>query len=197
VRRALGHDRGFLKTVSRRGNRFVAEVTRADEEGEGTAQVAATIEALAHERERRTNLPAVTSLLLDREAELAEVVRLTAAHRLVTLTGAGGIGKTRLAIEAARYLQSQLPDGAWLVELGPLTVPDLVWVTVATALRLTLPADADLTANDVIDSISNLASKSMIAATLSGALVRYRLLETTRAHALEKQVIGRRRCTWP
>jgi predicted ATPase/DNA-binding winged helix-turn-helix (wHTH) protein len=144
VRRALGHDRGFLKTVSRRGYRFVAEVTRADEVGEGTAQVAATIEALAHEREKRTSLPAVTSLLLDREAELAEVVRLTAAHRLVTLTGAGGIGKTRLAIEAARHLQSQLPDGAWLVELGPLTDPDLVWVTVATALRLTLPAGASL-----------------------------------------------------
>jgi predicted ATPase/DNA-binding winged helix-turn-helix (wHTH) protein len=144
VRRALGHDRGFLKTVSRRGYRFVAEVTRADEVGEGTAEVAATIEALAHEREKRTNLPAVTSLLLDREAELAEVVRLTAAHRLVTLTGAGGIGKTRLAIEAARHLQSQHPDGAWLVELGPLTDPDLVWVTVATALRLTLPAGASL-----------------------------------------------------
>jgi predicted ATPase/DNA-binding winged helix-turn-helix (wHTH) protein len=142
VRRALGHDRGFLKTVSRRGYRFVAEFRRADEVREGTAQVAATIEALDHEREKRTNLPAVTSLLLDRGAELFEVVRLTAAHRLVTLTGAGGIGKTRLAVEAARHLQSQFPDGAWLVELGPLTDPDLVWVTVATELGLTLPVGA-------------------------------------------------------
>jgi predicted ATPase/DNA-binding winged helix-turn-helix (wHTH) protein len=144
VRRALGHDRGFLKTVSRRGYRFVAEITRAGEVGEGTAQVAAAIEALAHEREKRTNLPAVTSHLLDREAELAEVVCLIVEHRLVTLTGAGGVGKTRLAVEAARHLQSQFPDGAWLVELGPLTDPDLVWVTVATALRLTLPAGASL-----------------------------------------------------
>jgi predicted ATPase/DNA-binding winged helix-turn-helix (wHTH) protein len=144
VRRALGKDRGFLKTVSGRGYRFLAEVTRADEEREGTAHAATATEALAHEREKRTNLPAVTSPLLDRQAELAEVLRLVAAHRLVTLTGAGGIGKTRLALEAARHLQSELPDGAWLVELGPLTDPDLVLVTVATALRLTLPAGASL-----------------------------------------------------
>jgi predicted ATPase/DNA-binding winged helix-turn-helix (wHTH) protein len=144
VRRALGKDRGFLKTVSRRGYRFVAEVTRADQGPKATAQAAATTEAFAHEPKKRTNLPAVASSLLDRQAELSEVVRLVAAHRLVTLTGAGGIGKTSLALEAARHLQSELPDGAWLVELGPLTDPDLVWVTVATALRLTLPADASL-----------------------------------------------------
>jgi predicted ATPase/DNA-binding winged helix-turn-helix (wHTH) protein len=144
VRRALGKDRDFLKTVSRRGYRFVAEVTRADQKPEATAQAAATTEALAHEPKKRTNLPAVASPLLDRQAELSEVLRLAAAHRLVTLTGAGGIGKTRLALEVARHLQSELPDGAWLVELGPLTDPDLVWVTVATALRLTLPAGASL-----------------------------------------------------
>jgi predicted ATPase/DNA-binding winged helix-turn-helix (wHTH) protein len=144
VRRALGQDRGFLKTVSRRGYRFVAEITRADEVREGTAQAAVATEAPAHERERRTNLPAVTSPLLDRQAELSEVARLVAANRLVTLTGAGGIGKTRLALEAARHLQSKLPEGAWLVELAPFTDPDLVWVTVATALRLTLHAGASL-----------------------------------------------------
>jgi non-specific serine/threonine protein kinase len=87
VRRALGQDRGFLKTVSRRGYRFVAEVTRTDEVSENSAQVAVTTEVVAHECEKRTNLPATTSLLLDREAELSEVGRLVAAHRLVTLTG--------------------------------------------------------------------------------------------------------------
>jgi predicted ATPase/DNA-binding winged helix-turn-helix (wHTH) protein len=127
VRRALGQDRGFLKTVSRRGYRFVAEVTKADQEPN-----------------KHTNLPAVASPLLDRQAELSEVVRLVAAHRLVTLTGAGGIGKTSLALEAARHLQSELPDGVWLVELGPLTDPGLVLVTIATALGLTLPAGTSL-----------------------------------------------------
>jgi predicted ATPase/DNA-binding winged helix-turn-helix (wHTH) protein len=146
LRRALGRDRGFLKTVSGRGYRFVAEVTSAVEDGEGTAQAAATTEAPTHEREKHTNLPAPTSPLLDRQAELAEVLRLVAAHRLVTLTGAGGIGKTRLALEAARHLQSEFRDGVWLVELGPLIDPDpdLVSVTVATALRFKLPAGASL-----------------------------------------------------
>ena len=144
VRRALGRDRGFLKTISGRGYRFVAEATSADEESESTAKAATTTEteAFAHGREKRTNLPAPTSPLLDRQTELSEVLHLVAAHRLVTLTGTGGIGKTRLALEAARHLQSKFPDGAWLVEFGPLTDPDLVWVTVATALRLTLPAGA-------------------------------------------------------
>jgi predicted ATPase/DNA-binding winged helix-turn-helix (wHTH) protein len=144
VRRALGKDRGFLKTISGRGYRFVAEATSAAEECEGTAKAATTTEteALAYEREKRANLPAPTSPLLDRQAELSEVLRLVAAHRLVTLTGTGGIGKTRLALEVARHLQSELPDGAWLVELGPLTDPDLVSVTVATALPLMLPAGA-------------------------------------------------------
>ncbi len=139
VRRALGKDRGFLKTVSGRGYRFVVEVTSA---AEGTANAATTAKTLVPEPENRTNLPATTSPLLGRQAQLSEVLRLVAAHRLVTLTGAGGIGKTRLALEVARHLQSELPDGAWLVELGPLTDPDLVSATVATALRLTLPAGA-------------------------------------------------------
>src|SRR5258708_5902713 len=115
VRKALGKDRGFLKTISGRGYRFVAEITNAAQEYEGTAEAATTTEALAHEREKCTNLPARTSPLLDRQTELSEVLRLVAAHRLVTLAGAGGIGKTRLALEVARHLHSELPDGAWLV----------------------------------------------------------------------------------
>lgn len=60
------------------------------------------------------------------------------AHRLVTLVGAGGIGKTRLSLEVARQLLSRFPDGVWLAELGPLSDPELVPVTVATALGLAL-----------------------------------------------------------
>jgi hypothetical protein len=89
VRRALGTGRGFLKTVSGRGYRFIAKVKRADEEREGTPQAASTSEALDRERAKRTNLPAPTLSLVDRQAELSEVLRLVAGHRLVTLTGAG------------------------------------------------------------------------------------------------------------
>jgi predicted ATPase len=192
VRRALGKDRSFLKTVSRRGYRFVAEVTRADQEYEGTAQAATTAEELVSEREKRANLPAPTSALLDRQAELSEVVRLAAAHRLVTLTGAGGIGKTRLAVEAARHLQSQFPDGAWLVELGPLTDPDLVWVTVATELRLTLPVGASpddavahlLAAKHILIVLDNCEHVIEAAASVAERLVRgtpaVRVLATSR-----------------
>ena len=61
-----------------------------------------------------------------------------ADHRLVTLTGMGGIGKTRLALEVARHLLPQFADGVWVAELAPLCDPQLVPVTVATALGLEL-----------------------------------------------------------
>src|SRR6202011_5527844 len=65
---------------------------------------------------------------------------LTDSHRLVTLTGAGGIGKTRLGVEVARHLLPKFADGVWVVELAPLSDPDLVPVTVVTALGLELPS---------------------------------------------------------
>src|SRR5260370_17993401 len=80
VRRALGKDRGSLKTISGRGYRFVAEATNAAEECDGTAQAATTTEAVAYERQKRTNLPAPTSPLLDRQAHLSEVLPPAAAH---------------------------------------------------------------------------------------------------------------------
>ena len=90
-----------------------------------------------------TNLPAPTSELIGRAAALAEVTELLGVHRLVTLIGAGGIGKTRLGLEAARELLPGFADGVWVAELAPLSDPGLVPVTVAVALGLTLPAGAE------------------------------------------------------
>ena len=90
-----------------------------------------------------TNLPAPTSELIGRAGALAEVTELLGAHRLVTLIGAGGIGKTRLGLEVARELLPGYADGAWVAELAPLSDPGLVPVTVAVALGLTLPAGAE------------------------------------------------------
>src|SRR6266436_3644507 len=90
-----------------------------------------------------TNLPAPTSELIGRATALAEVTELLGVHRLVTLIGAGGIGKTRLGLEAARELLPGFADGVWVAELAPLSDPGLVPVTVAVALGLTLPAGAE------------------------------------------------------
>src|SRR6266404_5820878 len=77
---------------------------------------------------------------IGREAELGDVANLVTTHRLVTLVGAGGIGKTRLGLEVARHLLARFPDGVFVGELGPLSSPELVPATVATALGLTLVA---------------------------------------------------------
>src|SRR3954447_8692445 len=75
---------------------------------------------------RRHNLPIALTSFVGRARELAEVARLLDRNRLVTLTGAGGSGKTRLGLEAATARVSACPDGVWLVELAGLGDPTLV-----------------------------------------------------------------------
>jgi len=90
-----------------------------------------------------TNLPASTSELIGRASAVAELTELLAVHRLVTLIGAGGVGKTRLGLEVARQLLPEFVDGVWVAELAPLTEPSLVPVAVAVSLRLALPDGAE------------------------------------------------------
>src|SRR5215204_4829214 len=82
------------------------------------------------------NLPAQRSSFVGRERELFEVKRELAMTRLLTLTGVGGSGKTRLALEVARDLLESYPDGAWLVELAPISEDALVTKAVAEALEV-------------------------------------------------------------
>jgi DNA-binding SARP family transcriptional activator len=72
------------------------------------------------EEDRKTNLRAELSSFVGRDADVAAVRELVAGHRLTTLIGPGGSGKTRLATETARTLLGDLPDGAWLVELAAI-----------------------------------------------------------------------------
>ncbi|HVQ50773.1 MAG TPA: adenylate/guanylate cyclase domain-containing protein, partial [Mycobacterium sp.] len=81
-------------------------------------------------------LPAQFTSFVGREAEMAEVRQLLKEHRLVTLTGDGGAGKTRLAIEIAGQLLDEFAAGVWYVDLAPITHPDLVPLTVARAFGL-------------------------------------------------------------
>ena len=82
----------------------------------------------------RHNLPAPRTSFIGREREMLEVKRALAMTRLLTLTGTGGSGKTRLALEVVRSLVGAYPDGVWLVELAPLSEGTLVPQVVARAL---------------------------------------------------------------
>ena len=87
-------------------------------------------------RDVRHNLPTSLTSLIGRERELSEVqARLTAA-RLVTLTGVGGCGKTRLALEVGRAVVDRYQDGVWLVDLAALADAALVPQTVAAVFSL-------------------------------------------------------------
>ncbi len=95
----------------------------------------------------RSNLPATVTTFVGRGGEIAEVIDLLASFRLVTLTGTGGIGKTRLATEVARRLLDDYRDGVWLVDLAPVANQDLVVKTVMYTLGLRIQGagvDADI-----------------------------------------------------
>jgi predicted ATPase/class 3 adenylate cyclase len=85
---------------------------------------------------RTGNLPVPLTSFIGRQRELAELAQILDRARLLTLTGSGGTGKTRLALQLARELEPRFADGAWLVELAPLTDPALMVQLFATALGL-------------------------------------------------------------
>jgi predicted ATPase/DNA-binding winged helix-turn-helix (wHTH) protein len=134
IRKALGPDRAMLKTTSGRGYRLIGRWrTRQQDAPEGPgAPVRAPAEPV------QGNLPMALSELIGRAAALQHVRDLISACRIVTLTGAGGIGKTRLAIEVARILSADFDNGAWLVELASLSDSSLVAASIASVLGLHL-----------------------------------------------------------
>ncbi|MGE5265064.1 MAG: ATP-binding protein, partial [Acidobacteriota bacterium] len=84
----------------------------------------------------RTNLSPLLSTFVGREQEMVELKKVLARARLVTITGPGGAGKTRLALQVAADTLDDYPDGVWLVELAPLADPTLVPQLVANALSV-------------------------------------------------------------
>ncbi|MCP3904878.1 MAG: protein kinase [Planctomycetes bacterium] len=80
------------------------------------------------------NLPAPATSFVGRSGQLRDLAKLVSEARLVSLTGTGGAGKTRLALELARRVQARFPDGAYLVELAAITNPGLVATAIATTL---------------------------------------------------------------
>ena len=100
------------------------------------------------------NLPSVVNAFIGRDRELAEVRGLVRSSRLVTLTGAGGSGKTRLALQAAAELLDKTADGVWFAELAPVTDGDQIPAVVAAVLSLPEQGGPDLT-SAVADAIGN------------------------------------------
>jgi predicted ATPase/DNA-binding SARP family transcriptional activator len=106
----------------------------------------------------RHNLPAALTSLVGREDDLLATRKLLEAYRLVTLTGVGGVGKTRLAVQSAADLAPRFADGARLVELAPIGDPDLVPGRVAATLGL-----RERGGQSVMDTIADyLADRSLL-----------------------------------
>jgi predicted ATPase/DNA-binding SARP family transcriptional activator len=133
------------------------------------------------------NLPFVLSSFVGRGGDLAAVAGLLDGHRLVTLTGPGGVGKTRLALEAARARTDA--DGPWLVELAGLRTPELLTATIAAALDLPAASVPEqlagmLVGRDLLIVLDNcehlLAPAAMLVHTLLARCGSVRILATSR-----------------
>jgi predicted ATPase/DNA-binding winged helix-turn-helix (wHTH) protein len=136
LRAAFGAERDLIRTVSGRGYQFTGELRFPS--GSPVERAAAAMGAQPAGTLPPTNLPASVSELIGRDAEVAEILSLIGSHRLVSLTGAGGIGKTQLALATARQLLPHFPGGVWLAELSPLADSGLVSTAVAAAVGLEL-----------------------------------------------------------
>ncbi|HVW45213.1 MAG TPA: LuxR C-terminal-related transcriptional regulator [Amycolatopsis sp.] len=139
------------------------------------------------------NLPAELTTFVGRRQERSDIKRLLSDTRLLTLTGFGGIGKTRLALHAAADLQRAFRDGAWLAELAPLSDPALVADTVAKSLGLSLRGEGSATQaladsladRDILLILDNcehlLDACALLVNTLLRACPGLRILATSRA----------------
>ena len=107
---------------------------------------------------RPNNLPIQLTSFIGRAREIAEVKRLLGAARLVTLTGSGGAGKTRLALQTAADVLDDYPDGVWLSEFAPVADSALVPETVAAALNVPEQPGRKMTAT----LVDNLRSKTLL-----------------------------------
>lgn len=117
LRKALGDERGAIRTVSGRGYQFV------------TATPTVRLQTTLH-------LPGNVSRLIGRETALAELDDSIRQQRLVSLIGPGGIGKTRLALECARNLVDVFPERICIADLAPLSTDEFLIPTIAAALGL-------------------------------------------------------------
>ena len=142
--------RGYRFTAVLEGVMANAESGPASATAEGVAIPAATAPT------EKGNLPHAVPTLFGRHEDIVALAKLVTIHPIVTFVGAGGLGKTRLAQAAAHLLRDAYADGAWLVELGPVSDPALLPAAVAQALGFTL-AGKKSAQDEVIDVLHNRA----------------------------------------
>lgn len=123
LRKALGE--GYISTVHGRGYRYI-----------GPSPVEHDVADEPTHRRRDGSLHRYQVDCVARDAEKADVVNLLRSHRLVTIVGAGGVGKTTLALAASLEVAAQFEDGVWVVDLAPIADPALVESTIIQALGI-------------------------------------------------------------
>lgn len=199
LRKLLGHP--AIGTVPGRGYRFALPITQdnatanavtpgeADEARIPASGVSGSPGPVT--LQLRGNLPAQLLPLIGRSDDLAAIRSLLLEHGLVTVSGAGGIGKTRLSQAVAARSASDYPDGVWWIELAPFSQANLVATTIAETLRIDLSDGRDPTQAVlahargrrlllVLDNCEHLLEAvASFAAAACGAALRLRLLVTS------------------
>ena len=139
----------------------------------------------------QNNLPIQLTSFIGREKEITEIKQSINEHRLVTLTGAGGSGKTRLSLQVASELLEQFQDGVFFVALAPITNPGLVPSTIAQSLGITEAAGKSITEGLkdflqskslllVLDNFEQVISAAPLVAELLVACSQLKVLVTSR-----------------
>lgn len=139
LRRALGDGRKgarFIQTVPGRGYRFVALVRVVNEATDTPSPIRPESVLAPRAALPFSRLPQPTTRFVGRDAEMAEIKRRLTQHRLVTITGVGGIGKTRIALQVGADLLTRYPNGVWLVDLASVSDQTRVVETIAAAFHL-------------------------------------------------------------
>jgi predicted ATPase/DNA-binding winged helix-turn-helix (wHTH) protein len=139
IRKALGTDRGMVKTSSGRGYRLVGAWTIRKENS--PADPVALDPRRMPAQPFLSNVPAARSELVGRSTAVQHLQEFLSAHRTITLTGPGGIGKTALALEVTRSLSPAFHGDCWVVDLVSLSDPGLLPTMVAGVLGLKLGSD--------------------------------------------------------
>jgi DNA-binding winged helix-turn-helix (wHTH) protein len=181
LRKALGPERGLLKTAYGRGYRVVGGWTAGVRDASRTGGGRPSLPV-------RSNLPLPASSLIGRDADSSSVIALLDEHRLITLVGTGGIGKTRLALDVAHRLLGQQLDGVWMVELGALSDPAMVPSATAAALGI------DISNSDALEAIARFMKGKRLVLVLDTcehlAAAAAQLAETLLGHSPSLRVLA-------